>query len=563
MKELAQLLDSVLGQTTFSTSSPENMTPAQLRAAYERNGWHDEEKTSAREAEPDIPDELLSQLKNYLHSLLQEYIISGKRLYGYGQAIDFIGHAFPIDESGYATMGIPPKWRKLIYSPDYFDMTYMSRVSTMENFTKGVTKGAAVLGSERVTQLLSDWLERKPVKYRISAILNGPPVKAPPLTPFDGVHIEPLPQSSDRLGATLPRRRGTSENVVFDYLGRTLVSIDVEVRPALFRPRELSPQTVQIEPIGGVDIASVCQALSLEFDGYVDAGFYWYDYQELDAFSLSVDETTWTMGNARDRKWSTSVTERNDPFTNVTTLEFKSDQPLLDLSEIELIRTLSALKMLNASEKTRIAVSRWVKSKDPYAYLVDRFIDLRIVLECLYVQHKKKGIKNDIICYGPAHLADNADPEQHKRIKEDLKNAYETACDAVHTGSLREEYEDKVRQTLRQIDFSNWVDWEKERDGWNAWIEENKNRIEAWYPYIDTDLLYDIHRGKHGNFEDFSRDKYKENIIGEYISMEYTRQPGSKLLSTAQDLCRQGILKLLKEGPPADYEDLILGIENE
>lgn len=34
-------------------------------------------------------------------------------------------------------------------------------------------------------------------------------------------------------------------------------------------------------------------------------------------------------------------------------------------------------------------------------------------------------------------------------------------------------------------------------------------------------------------------------------------------LSTAQDLCRRGILKLLREGPPNDWGDLILGIENE
>ena len=562
MKELTDLLDSVLGQTTFSSRSAKQVTPAQLRAASERNSWHDEEKSSAREAEPNIPDNLLSPLKNYLRPLLQEYIISGNRLYGYGQAIDFIGHAFPIDESGYSTISIPLEWRKMIYSPDYCDMTYFSRVSTVENFTKGMVKGAAVLGSERVTHLLSDWLEGKPVKYRISAMLNGPPVKAP-LNPFAGVHIEPLPLSSDRLDASLPRRRGTSENEVFHYLGRTLVSIDVEVKPALFHPTELSPQNVQIEPIGGVDIATVCQALSLESDGYVDAGFYWHDYQELDAFSLSVDETTWTMGNGRDRNWSTPVTWRTEPVTRVTTLEFKRDQTMLDLSETELIRTLSALKTLKDSEKTRIAVSRWVKSRDPYAYLVDRFIDLRIVLECLYVQHKKKGIKNDIICYGPAHLSDNAAPKQHRRIKDDLKNAYETACDAVHTGSLEEKYEDKVRQTLRQIDFNEWDDWGKGRDGWNAWIEENKKKIKAWYPYIDTDLLYDIHRGKCGNLEDLSKGKYKEDIIDEYISNEYTRQSGSKLLSTAQDLCRRGILKLLKEGPPADWGDLILGSESE
>ena len=32
-------------------------------------------------------------------------------------------------------------------------------------------------------------------------------------------------------------------------------------------------------------------------------------------------------------------------------------------------------------------------------------------------------------------------------------------------------------------------------------------------------------------------------------------------LSTAQDLCRRGILKLLREGPPTDWGEMILGAE--
>ncbi|MDE0218749.1 MAG: hypothetical protein OXJ90_05740 [Spirochaetaceae bacterium] len=32
-------------------------------------------------------------------------------------------------------------------------------------------------------------------------------------------------------------------------------------------------------------------------------------------------------------------------------------------------------------------------------------------------------------------------------------------------------------------------------------------------------------------------------------------------LSTAQDLCRLGILKLLREGPPDDWGDLMLGAD--
>ena len=482
MREMTELLDSVLDQTTFDSRSAENMTPAQLRDAFERNGWHDEEIISAREAEPHIPDELLSQLNNYLRSLLKEYITSGYRRLGFAQAqeMDFIGHAFPIDERRSPISSTPLEWRELLYCPNYFDLAYISRVSTVADFIKGVIKGAAVLGSERVTHLLSDWLEGKPVKYRTSAILNGPPIKAS-LKPFDGVHIEPLPLSSNRLDARLPRYREKEANAVFDYLGRTLVSIDSEVKPALFRPETRpSAQDIQVKPIGGVNIATVCQALSLESDGYVDAGFYWNDYQELDAFSLGVDETTWSMGNARVRRWSSPVIWRTELFTDIATLEFKRDRPMLELSETELIRTLSALKSLKNSDNTRIAVSRWVKSKDSYEQLADRFIDLRIALECLYVQDfldvkQTQGFRFKLPLFGAWHLG--TDFEERKRIRKRLRQVYDTASKAVHTGDL----------------------------------------------------------------------EYFEN---------------QELLSTAQDLCRRGILKLLKEGAPRDWGDLILGVEN-
>jgi len=481
MQDLTELLNLILDQTTFGSHSDASMSPEQLRDAFERNGWHDEEITLAHEAEPNIPDELLSQLNNYLRSLLKEYITSGHSRFGFEvQEMDYIGHAFPIDERGYPISSIPPDWREMIYCPDYFELAYISRVSKVPDFTKGVIKGAAILGSERVTRLLSDWLKGKPVKYRTSAILNGPPVKAP-LNPFDGVHIEPLPLSTDKLDASLPRRRGTSENVVFDYLGRTLVSIDSEVKPALFHPKTRpSVQNAQVKPTGGVNIATVCQALSLESDDYVDAGFYWNDYQELDAFSLGVDDTTWSMGNARVRSWSFPATWGTELFTGVTTLVFKGDQPMLDLSETELIRTLSALKMLKNSDNTRIAVSRWVKSKDSYEQLVDRFIDLRIALECLYVQDfldakQTQEIRFKLSLFGAWHLGTNF--EERKCIRKKLRQVYDAASKAVHSGDL----------------------------------------------------------------------DYFEN---------------QELLSTAQDLCRRGILKLLKEGSPSDWGELILGIEN-
>ena len=66
------------------------------------------------------------------------------------------------------------------------------------------------------------------------------------------------------------------------------------------------------------------------------------------------------------------------------------------------------------------------------------------------------------------------------------------------------------------------------------------------------------------------RREVRKNLLEAYDAASKAVQSGDleyfenqKLLSTAQDLCRRGILKLLMEGPPGGWGDLVLGIENE
>ena len=466
MQDLTELLNLILDQTTFGSHSDASMSPEQLRDIMERRGWHDEEIISARKAQPDIPDALFSQLRNHLRSLLQEYI---------DPETDHIGHAFPIDSPRMYPIDCHHGERIETFQPN--GLVSLACVSALEDFAKGLVKGAAVIGAERVVYLLSGWLQGGPAEYRISALLNGLPVREP-LAPADGVRIEPLPLSTDELALNLPRRTGMS---AADYLGRTIVSIDTAAKPALFSPNASPPaRHVQANLVGDVDIDTVCQALSLESDNFLDVAFCWNDYQELASFSLSDKSSTWSTGNKRVRSHSGLKSMSTEFSTGVTKLEFKGAQRMLDLSEAQLTGTLAALKVLKDSHKTRIAVSRWVKSKDSSEHLVDRFIDLRIALESLYLRNigneKYRGeMRFRLSLTGAWHLG--SDRKERKKVRKNLLEAYDAASKAVHSGDL-----------------------------------ENSK-----YPLP---------------------------------------------LSTAQDLCRRGILKLLKEGSPSDWGDLILGIEN-
>ncbi len=132
--------------------------------------------------------------------------------------------------------------------------------------------------------------------------------------------------------------------------------------------------------------------------------------------------------------------------------------------------------LAGADSKLRIAVDRWRRSKRA-TILVDAFIDLRIALEALYLKdfagETSGEMRFRLSLMGAWHLS--ADLDERRSIRKTLRDAYDTASGAVHTGEIKDE-----------------------------------------------------HRVK---------------------------------LSDAQDLCRRGILKLFREGPPQDWGDLVLGAE--
>ena len=471
MQRLRDLLDSIVDQTafdvgrtemvggcvqtSFASRPDEVISPEKLREILERNRWDDQELNRVRSAQLILPDESISQLESHLRLLLKDYIDT---------ETDRIGYALPcIGQDGHERGTIQAK-----------GLFTIDCASSLDGFTKGLIKGGAILGVERVTCLLSGWLEGQPIEYRTSAILNGVTVSEA-ITPIDGVHIEPLPLSSDKLPAHLPKR---SEMSVADYLGRTIISIDCTASPALFRPQtDESGKNVQAAAIPNVDIDTVCQALSLECDSQVEAGFYWHDYQELAAFFLTDNNSSWSLGTEHFRHRSSGWSLNTDFTTGVTTLSLEN-QSIPDLAETQLRSTLRALGKLDS--KTRMAVSRWMKSKDSSENLADRFIDLRIALESLYLKNYPNKYRQEmgfrLALFGAWYLG--TDFGDRKRILERLRKAYGAASGAVHGGDL---------------DFT----------------AENQ-----------------------------------------------------KLLSDGQDLCRRGILKLLKEGPPPDWGDLILGAED-
>ena len=332
-------------------------------------------------------------------------------------------------------------------------------------------KGSALVGSPRVGSLLTDWLEGQPVLYRTCTILNGINIKVA-LEPVPGIRINPLPWSSNELPDDLPLLSSRGPG---DYLGRTIIYLDTEASPPLFRP---GPDGVR-HPVQAsskciADVDAVCEALALESDDFVDIALKWNDYGELREIFPTGNSSTWT-GSGLDSQMRSGWSWNTNLLTGVVTLS-PADDSLSDLGEAELGHTIRAL-MEPTHRGTRTAVRRLIKSKDSSQGFVDQFVDLRMALEALFLKdfanEHSQEMRFRLSLFGAWFLG--KDFEDRRQIRRVLRDAYDAASGAVHTGEI-------------------------------AFTDSNR-----------------------------------------------------ALLADGQDLCRDGVLKLLRDGPPSDWGDLVLG----
>ena len=81
-----------------------------------------------------------------------------------------------------------------------------------------------------------------------SALLQGVNIDKPIELP-EGIHLSKLPTSSSDLPATLPYY--SLATTVTDYLGRVVLSVDYEMDPALYAPKEEEGLTGSVTAAAG------------------------------------------------------------------------------------------------------------------------------------------------------------------------------------------------------------------------------------------------------------------------------------------------------------------------
>ena len=417
MQEAIKLLATVIQQTKFHEKRRGTFNAMELRSI-----WCND-KLSARLLEPKVPKTLLAKFTNQLRRFLYDYLDPKTDRIGNG-LVDLMG-------------GIP--------NPE------------ITHFAKDLIRGAAILGPERVIELLFGWIKGEPFHYKTKALLIGVSVDQP-LALKEGVRITKLPESSAELTPHLPLFSMFHYGYM-DFLGGVILSVDCEAGPPFYAPSESEPFFKDFKDIWangeipGFSIETFCEALSLACNNYVYRKFLWSDFGDIEELN--------TAGGT------------GMSFVDVPTHSLKAS---LSQKHLEQARDIHFGRSSFGEKRKYLdaAVSRWMKSKRSNASLADKFIDLRIALEALYLENDYEGEKRfRLAVRGAWHLG--ADFTERKKYYKTLLDAYSRASKVVHA--------DEAKIT-----------------------EKDKN-----------------------------------------------------LLAAAQDACREGILKRLKEEQRQDWNDIILG----
>lgn len=334
----------------------------------------------------------------------------------------------------------------------------------------GITLGALVdrlvevaigRGSHQAATAFFQAVHGYPITFRHMALLTGARLEAE-VTVSHGIRMVKLPSSTSEVPSYFPDGSPLQST---DILGQTLLVIDYTVRsmfadPELQKPYDELFQHQQVcSELPDFDVHQFCEVLSLASDGPIACVAEWI-HLDPDAVFIPRGRNTGSM---------TLYPLAPRPRSQVMASKLRVEDAVLFYETRKRLST-------GPTQEFEVPIQRWIRSKSDQ-FMTDKFIDLRIALESLYlkdfIDEYSQEMRFRLPLFGAWHLG--SDFNQRRWIRKRLRDAYDMASGAVHGGAV---------------------------DG----VAENQ-----------------------------------------------------ELLSDAQDLCRRGILKLLSDGEPDDWGDLILG----
>ena len=409
-------LEDALRHATFHGDRSEPLSLEQLQHAYrQRRTDSSGFPVIGLSARARVPDEPLAKLADHLRTtLLAEFVDSDR------DRVGVIGAVSPVSDP------------------------------SVEDFALKLVRVAATLGARPTARLVAEWANGRPLSHRLKTLLSVAPEGR--LTLDDGVSVRPRPKErsmpQDEVVAGAVRVYG-----YFDFLRGSFMTIDCETNPVFYPPAMGRSSVTAVRASWAQPempdqfLDTFCDSLSLACNGCVRHGPYWYDFGPIEEFGGGSFGWTYSLG----------------PRLHAG--------PPLSQRHLELARDIHRQRFHAAGKGKSLdtAISRWIKSKHPHAELVDRFIDLRIALEALYLQDGGMELKYRLTTRAAWHLG--RDIDERTSYLATVQKAYDSASRAVHaneiaddppTRTLLSNAQDVCRDgILKRLDESSPPDWSR------------------------------------------------------------------------------------------------------
>ena len=290
---------------------------------------------------------------------------------------------------------------------------------TVPEFACILIRACAILGTQRAVQLFRSWVEGEPMRHTHCLLLVGLSTNHPSISLTDAVAIRSLPTSEDGLAELIPAA-DSPDYSASEWLGQAVLSIDSELTPAFFRPgaddRKQRRFRWADRQYPEFSLPSLCEALSLACNAPIDYSYEWNNIGELVAFSTN------GLGGGWSRKPTTF--SRGDATVG----------PEQRARALEILRQRG--RPSKRSSPLDLAIRRWWSSKSGQD-LIHQLIDLRVALERLYAPQSGRELRFRVAICGAWHLGSTY--EERKEHWDALRETYDLASTAVHTGDVKEE----------------------------------------------------------------------------------------------------------------------------
>ena len=380
--------------------------------------------------------------------------------------------ALPIVDD--ATLTEIEQWVKIVFADyntqGYFGVAAASLVSqtffsSANDIALGLTKAATLLGVPQVMEHLRGWLGGEPIVYTSKALIAGLRIEQP-VQLSDSVSLHPVEFDEQRLAPVLP---ATVTNSFGRYeqpslTNTVVVSVTRKItkRGPLYKleTQEIEQRLETEEYLAEqAEMEAIYRALSLVFDSAVVPVARWRDYGELLVFNTGTIDV--------------GVMSRRLPHEGYVLL-FGGNQ----ISTGELSDVTHLLPKLNTQNLASLgllqAIDRWMKNKElGYSMtdlgMTDRFIELRIMLELLFLDDAETGELRYRLALRGARLH-GKDAEDRREQFRNLRKAYDIGSRAIHSGQVSFKTENLEvldsglgivrKEILERLDEGKRRDWE-------------------------------------------------------------------------------------------------------